>query len=260
MDALDSTATLRPEHMSELEWSSRLQLAACYRLFDYLKWAEGIYNHITVEVPGGADGAPHYLINPYGLHYAEVTASNLVKIDSDGRRIDETPYPINPAGFTIHSAIHRARQDAICVMHTHTTAGAAVTCKSTGLRFDNFYAAIVFGEIAYHEFEGVTTNDDECPRLVQSLGQSNIMILRNHGLLVCGATLPTTFQRMWFLQRACELQVACDGMSGTNQPIRDEVLKRNSDNMKPMALGQDPGKMLFDALVRRAGIRYEAIQ
>ena len=155
---------------SDEEWQARVELAACYRIFDHLGWIELIFNHITAKVPGTKD---HFLINPYGLWYNEVTASNLVKIDLDGNIIGESEWPVNPAGFVIHSAIHAARADARCVMHTHTTSGIAVACMEDGLSLDNFYGSIIGNDVAYHDFEGVTCDDDEKPRLVEAIGTKN---------------------------------------------------------------------------------------
>ena len=204
------------------ETDARRELAACYRLFDHLGWTEAIFNHITLRV-GGADGPARYLINPFGLHYAEVTAANLVCIDIDGRIVGEATYPVNPAGFVIHGAIHAARADAHCVMHVHTTAGSAVACKASGLRHDNFYSAMLWGQVGYHEYEGVTTSQEERPRLVAALGDKYYLILRNHGLLVAGPTVAEAFQRLWTLQRACEVQLASDQRhlehQGTKLPI-----------------------------------------
>ena len=196
----------RPAHIPEPEWHARLQLAACYRLFDWLGWAELIFNHITVRVAGPGD-APCYLINPFGLHYAEVTARNLLKIDVDGTVIGESAHPVNPAGFLIHSVVHRHRPDAHCVMHTHTTSGMAVACKAEGLRHDNFYSAQLHGRIAYHPFEGVTTNPDEGPRIAASLADKDVLILRNHGLLTVGPTIADAFLNMYLFETVCTIQV-----------------------------------------------------
>ena len=165
--------------MSATEQELRQQLAACYRIYDYMGWSEMIYNHITVKLPGEQE---HFLINPYGLHYKEVKASNLVKVDIQGNIVEDTPYVANPAGMVIHTAIHEARPDIQCITHTHTTAGMAVACTQEGLRSDNFYSALLHDRIAYHDFEGITVMDDEKPRLVKNLGSKNILILRNHGL------------------------------------------------------------------------------
>ena len=254
MQALDSLDQMCPEGISVAEWRLRLELAAVYRLTDFLGWAELIFNHITVRVPDSPDDAPQFLINPYGLHYAFVTARNLVKIDVNGNIIGESDYPVNPAGFTIHSAIHGARHDAQCVMHTHTTTGMAVACKQEGLRYDNFYSVLLHGQVAYHDFEGITTDLDECGRLVKSLGDKNILILRNHGLLACGNTVPEMLMNMWTVQRACDVQAASDALNGPNMPIAPEVVDQGSSRRTNQ---DNPGQMMFDGMLQRAGIRYE---
>ena len=258
MDLSKELRHARPAAMNEVEWRLRLELAACYRLFDYLKWTELIFNHITVRVPAGAGEPAQYLINPYGLNYNEVTANNLVRIDVAGNKLDGSPYPVNAAGFVIHSAIHAARDDAHCVMHTHSTAGIAVACKAAGLRHDNFYSAILAGRVGYHAFEGITTALDEQPRLVASLGRNDVLILRNHGLLAVGPHIPGAFATMWTLQRACEVQQATDAMAGGNTPIADTVLQAIPGQMKPfLTASQRSGEPQFEATLRRAGIRYE---
>ena len=161
-----------------------VQLAACYRVFDMLGWTEMIYNHITIRLPESVSGGEkQFLINPFGLHYSEVTASNLLKIDLEGNKLDDNPWPVNPAGFTVHSAIHESIADAHCVMHTHTTAGLAVACTQGGLAQNNFYSAQLHGLVAYHDFEGITIHADEAPRLLRNIGDKPAVILRNHGLL-----------------------------------------------------------------------------
>ena len=241
------------------EIAGRRELAACYRLLDQLGWAEGIFNHITVRVPSPPGAGPHYLINPFGLHYCEVTPDNLVKIDVAGRDVEKSGYRVNPAGFVIHGAIHEAREDAHCVMHVHTTAGCAVSCKESGLRDDNFYSAMLVGDVAYHDYEGVTTGLDERPRLVASLGRAAHLILRNHGLLVVGRTLPQAFRRLWTLQRACEVQLASDCGAGPNRAIAPSVLERVPGTQAAMqeAGKTDNDELLFDALVRRHGIAFQ---
>ncbi|HVL55369.1 MAG TPA: class II aldolase/adducin family protein [Burkholderiaceae bacterium] len=255
MDMHDSVIKARPANVSVEEWQARLQLAACYRLFDHLGWTEMIFNHITLRVPGPQ---PLFLINPYGLHYSEVTATNLVKIDLEGNKVDGSPHPINPAGFVIHAAIHRARPDAHCVIHTHTTAGVAVACKQAGLSFENFYGAQMYGRIAYHDFEGVTTDIDEQQRLVASFGDKEVLILRNHGLLVVGPDVPSAYYLMWSLQRACEVQLASAAIPGPNWPVRESVLQRIPQQRKAMKASTTPtGQLVFEGICRRAGIRYE---
>jgi ribulose-5-phosphate 4-epimerase/fuculose-1-phosphate aldolase len=242
--------------ISSQEQQARVQLASCYRLFDWLGWTELIFNHITVRVPGTGDGAPEYLINPFGLHYAEVTPDNLVKISIDGTVLDGSAHEVNRAGFVIHSALHAARRDAHCVMHVHTTAGCAIACKEEGLRHDNFYSAMLYEDLAYHDYEGVTTNLEEQPRLVRSLGARNHLILRNHGLLALGSTLPTAFNRLWVLQRACEIQLASDAGAGPNRVIADEILRKVPETR--VAGQSTTHQLIFDALLRRAGIHLGA--
>ena len=254
MDLSEKVMRLKPVGMMAEEWSVRLELAACYRAFDWMGWTELIYNHITARVPGAER---HYLINPYGLWYNEVTASNLVKVNIAGKAVDGSKFPVNIAGFVIHSAIHEARADAHCIIHTHSTAGSAVSCKQDGLRYDNFYSSTLYGQVAYHEFEGVTTDTAEQPRLVASLGAKPILILQNHGLLVACPGIPEAFATYWTLQRACEIQAATDAMAGDNLPITQKVLEETPARTLPFRSGPRPGGMAFDALLRRAGIRYE---
>ena len=254
MDLSEKALRLKPAGMAAEEWAVRLELAAGYRAFDWLGWTELIYNHITARVPGAER---HYLINPYGLWYNEVTASNLVKVNLAGETVDGSKYPVNRAGFVIHSAIHGARDDAHCIIHTHSTAGSAVACKKEGLRFDNFYSAVLHGQVAYHDFEGVTTDTAEQPRLVANLGTKPVLILRNHGLLVACPGIPEAFTTYWTLQRACEIQAATDAMAGDNLPLTQEVLDETPARTLPFRAGPRPGGMVFDALLRRAGIRYE---
>jgi ribulose-5-phosphate 4-epimerase/fuculose-1-phosphate aldolase len=254
MDLSEKLLRLKPAAMEGEEWVIRLELAALYRAFDWLGWTESIYNHITARVPGGER---HYLINPYGLNYNEVTATNLVKINLAGGVMDGSKYPVNVAGFVIHSAIHGAREDAHCIIHTHSTAGSAVAAKKDGLRFDNFYSAFLYGQVAYHDFEGVTTDLAEQPRLVKSLGDKSVLILRNHGLLVACPSIPEAYMVYRTLQRACEIQVATDAMRGDNLPIAQRVLDETPARVQEFRGGPRPGGLPFDALLRRAGIRLE---
>ena len=213
--------------MTEAERKARVELAAAYRIFDMLGWVEMIFNHITVRVPGPASSpeSPRFLINPFGLHYREVTASNLVLIDIEGNPVRETRWPVNNAGFVIHSAIHATIPQAHCVMHTHTTTGVAVACLQEGLSPHNFYGAMLVGRVAYHEFEGVTVEPDEKERLVRDIGDKPAVILRNHGLLAWGASVPEAFLMMWTLQRACDVQIAAS-RAGAVHPIRPEVFEQ----------------------------------
>jgi ribulose-5-phosphate 4-epimerase/fuculose-1-phosphate aldolase len=205
--------------LTEPERKARIELAACYRIFDLLGWVEMIFNHITVRVPGPE---VRFLINPFGLHYREITASSLVLIDIEGNPVRETQWPVNRAGFVIHSALHGALPHAHCVMHTHTTSGMAVACLEQGLSPDNFYGAMLHGQVAYHEFEGITVNPGEKERLLRSIGDKPAVILRNHGLLVWGPSLPEAFLMLWTLQRACDVQIAASG-AGKVHPVNSEV-------------------------------------
>jgi len=210
---------IRDLPVTEAERAARVQLAACYRIFNHLGWVEMIFNHITLRVPGPEK---LLLINPFGLHYSEITASSLVLIDIDGNPVRETKYPVNRAGFVIHSAIHAAIADAHCVMHTHTTNGMAVACQKEGLSPTNFYAAQLHGGVAYHDFEGITVEEGEKTRLVASIGAKRAVILRNHGLLAWGPSLPEAYMTLWTLQRACDVQIAASA-AGPLNPIRSEV-------------------------------------
>jgi len=211
---------LQQQHMSDTEWQARQQLAACYRIFAHMGWDELIYNHISLRVPGEDDA---FLINPFGLLYNEVTASNLVKIDIDGNKLAESPYPVNRAGFVQHSLFHRHLPDAHCVVHTHTTAGMAIASTVEGFQPTDFYSSMFAGQIAYHDFEGVTIRDEEGPRLIENLGNKRLMILRNHGLLVMAPSVAAAFQTYYFFERACAIQIATR-QAGTPLRVPDEVI------------------------------------
>ena len=249
MNAMLKPAT--PAHMHPDEWQARLQLAACYRIFAMLGWTEMIYNHITLRLPASVSGDDkHFLINPFGLHYSEVTASNLVKIDLEGRVLDGSPHPVNPAGFTVHAAIHAAIDGAHCVMHTHTTAGVAVACLQGGLSQSNFYSAQLHDMVAYHTFEGITIHAEETPRLLKSIGNKPAVILRNHGLLAWGGTLPQTFAILWTLQRACEIQMATLSM-GAAIPVPEAIAAKCTRDALQFNPNHGAGQDVFDALVRQ---------
>ncbi|MBD5653640.1 MAG: class II aldolase/adducin family protein [Candidatus Eremiobacteraeota bacterium] len=202
--ATSSAGSLRERCAAE-EWQLRVDLAACYRLVAHFGWDDMIFTHISARVPGPEH---HFLINPYGLTFDEITASSLVKVDLDGKIVSETSYAINPAGFTIHSAIHAAREDAACVLHLHTVAGVAVSAQAEGLLPLNQTAMLLGNDLAYHDYEGVALDLAERPRLVADLGTKNAMLLRNHGTLALGKTVPGAFLTMYFLERACATQVA----------------------------------------------------
>ena len=205
--------------MTEAERKARVELAAAYRIFDMLGWDQLIFNHITVRVPGPEVG---FLINPFGLHYREITASNLLLIDFEGNLLRESQWPVNRAGFVIHSALHASVPEARCIMHTHTTSGMAVACLKDGLSPHNFYGAMLHGQVAYHDFEGITVDPGEKERLVRDIGSKRAVILRNHGLLAWGPSVPEAFLTLWTLQRACDVQIAASA-AGQIHPVRPEV-------------------------------------
>lgn len=249
MNAVLKPATKPGMHPDE--WKTRLELAACYRIFAMLGWTEMIYNHITLRLPDSVTGGhKQFLINPFGLHYSEVTASNLLKIDLQGNKLDDSPWLVNPAGFTVHGAIHQNIPDAHCVMHTHTTAGLAVACSQVGLAQNNFYSAQLHGLVAYHDFEGITVHAEEAPRLLKNIGDKPVVILRNHGLLTWGKTLPLAFVRLWTLQRACEVQVATATL-GPAIPVPEQVAEKTVQDSFQWDAKFGAGQDVFDALVRQ---------
>lgn len=213
---------IRPSHCSEAEWEARIQLAATYRIFAHLGWDESIYNHISLRVP---DQENAFLFNPFGLHYNEVTASNLIKVDINGELLSPSDWPINPAGFTFHGDIHAKVPNGHCVMHVHTTPTLAVCCLEDGLSYSNFYSAQLYGKVAYHDFEGITLHPDEGERIIQSAGDKPVLMLRNHGPVVIGSTLAQAFSTMWLLNRACEVQLASTSM-GKVREIPEDVLHK----------------------------------
>ncbi len=203
MSAIEAATTGQQEWSAE-EWKVRTDLAACYRLIDHFGWTDLIYNHITARVPGEGH---HILINPYGLHYQEVKASNLVKIDLEGNKVEPSHYGVNKAGYVIHSAVHAAREDVRCVVHTHSRFGVAVSCLEEGLLPVTQGGLQFHNRLAYHDYEGIALDIDERARLVADLGDNNAMILRNHGLLTCGRNVSEAFGRMYYLEQACQVQI-----------------------------------------------------
>lgn len=232
--------------ISSGEWQARVALAALYRLVALHGWDDMIFTHISARVPD----TDHFLINPYGWFFDEITASSLVKIDGTGRKVDDDPQPINPAGFTIHSAIHAARADAHFVIHVHTDAGVAVSAQEAGLLPITQHALIVLPSLAYHDYEGIALNLDERQRIVADLGDKSLMLLRNHGTLALGPTACDAFLGLFMLERACQQQVMAQGagMAGLRhapQAARDEV-KAQMAMMGPMA-----SKLAWPGLLRK---------
>jgi ribulose-5-phosphate 4-epimerase/fuculose-1-phosphate aldolase len=213
--------------MADAEWRMRVDLAACYRLVAHYEMDDLFATHISARAPGEQD---HFLINPYGLLFSQVTASNLVKVDLDGTIVQDTPYSINPAGFVIHSAIHAARPEVKCIIHTHTIAGMAVSCLAEGLLPLSQKSMRFYNRIAYHDYEGKADDLDEQSRLVASLGLHNALILRNHGLLTCAPTVLRAFRAMLNLEKCCKLQLAAMATGAT--------LIKLSPNLMEHAAGQ----------------------
>ena len=242
-----TVASLRGQ-VSEAEWTARVELAALYRLVALHGWDDAIFTHISMRVPGPEH---HFLINPYGLFFEEMTASSLVKVDLVGNIVQDTPFFINPAGFTIHSAIHAAREDALCVMHLHTDAGVGVSAQAEGLLPISQNALLLLPSLAFHDYEGVALNLDERERLVHDLGMRPLMLLRNHGTLSCGPSAAATWMQMFFLERACAQQVAA--LSGG----RDKVLfapeaAQDEASRQAGAMGVGAvGKLAWPGLLRK---------
>ena len=223
------------EQVTEAEWKARVDLAAAYRLVALYGWDDLIFTHISARVPGGDH---HFLLNPYGMMFEEVTASSLVKIDLAGNKVMDSAYSINPAGFTIHSAVHAAREDALCVMHLHTSDGIAVSAQKSGLLPISQQAMFALASLAYHDYEGLALDDEEKPRLVADLGEKKYMILRNHGLLTLGRTAAEAFLGMFLLQRACHIQILAQSGGGELSPIEPNIIDRVASQMSAVTLGQ----------------------
>ena len=194
----------RRHQVSADEWQTRVDLAAAYRLVALFKWDDLVFTHISARVPGCED---QFLINPYGLMFEEITASSLVKIDLAGNKVENSPFPVNPAGFTIHSAVHAVRHDAQCVLHVHSINGVAVSAQKCGVLPISQQSIFVIDSLGYHDYEGVALRDDEKPRLVHDLGHNNYLMLRNHGLLTVGKTIPEAFQAMYLFETVCTIQI-----------------------------------------------------
>jgi ribulose-5-phosphate 4-epimerase/fuculose-1-phosphate aldolase len=232
---------------SEAEWQVRQDLAACYRIFDMLGWSEWIYNHISLRVPG-EEGA--FLINPYGLLYSEVCASNLVKIDIDGNTLDGSPYPVNLAGFVQHSYFHRHLDWAHAICHVHTTETMAVCSVEGGLKPTNFYAAAFAGQMGYHDFEGITVRPEEGERLLANLGGKQVLMLRNHGPVIMGRSIGEMLHLQWALQRACEIQLATQAM-GPPIVIPGDVIAVHQRDIAMASPGGGIGDAGFEAWKRQ---------
>ena len=234
------------DQVSTEEWQARVDLAAAYRLVALYGWDDLIFTHLSARVPGPEH---HFLLNPYGMLFDEVTASSLVKIDLEGNKVMESPHYINPAGFTIHSAVHEAREDALCVMHLHTRFGIAVSAQKNGLLPLSQQALICLASLAYHDYEGIALDEEEKPRLVSDFGNKVFLILRNHGLLTVGKSPADAFLAMFNLERACEIQVLAQSSSEL-QPIATPVLAKIVTQLKTVTVGLG-GQLAWPGLLRK---------
>ncbi len=247
--AAQESTVRRPvrEQVTAEEWRVRVDLAACYRLVAHFGWDDLIFTHISARVPGPED---HFLINPYGMMFHEIAASSLVKVDLDGNIVLPTDYVINPAGFTIHSAVHMARRDVNCVIHLHTRDGVGVSAQKDGLLPLSQMALTVLPSLAYHDYEGIALDLGERERLVRDLGQRSLMILRNHGTLACGPTVEDAFLRIFTLERACAIQVAA--LAGGREPVipPPEVQQLVARQVMMGATVERPAQLAWPALLR----------
>jgi ribulose-5-phosphate 4-epimerase/fuculose-1-phosphate aldolase len=233
--------------VSPEEWALRVDLAAAYRLVALYKWDDLIFTHLSARVPGPEH---HFLINPYGMLFDEITASSLVKIDLEGRTVLDNGYPVNPAGFTIHSAIHAGREDAQCVLHVHTQNGVAVSIQKGGLLPISQQSLLVLSSLGYHDYEGIAVNPEEKPRLVADIGDKTFLMLRNHGLLVASASIPEAFLAMYTFEAACAIQIKAQSGGGELIPIAQPILDGIMAQAK-MVSGGMGGKLAWPALLRR---------
>lgn len=234
-------------HVSAGEWAVRTDLAAAYRAIAMYGWDDLVFTHISARVPGGEH---HFLINPYGMMFEEITASSLVKIDLAGNKVMDSPFEINPAGFTIHSAVHEAREDAQCVIHVHTIEGVAVSCQKAGLLPLSQQSLFPLSSLAYHAYEGVALNAGEKARLVADLGDKHSMILRNHGLLTCAETVADAFLYTYILQKACEVQVLAQASGGELIPVAQPIVDGIQQASK-MVLRQSGGMIAWPGILRK---------
>ena len=232
--------------VSAEEWALRVQLAACYRLVALYGWSDLVFTHISARVPGPEH---HFLINPYGLMFDEITASSLVKVDGACNKVIDSPFPVNPAGFTIHSCIHEARHDVGCVLHTHSRAGVAVSAQKCGVLPISQQSTFVLASLAYHDYEGVALRDDEKPRLVADLGDRTFFMLRNHGLLTVGKSVPEAFLSMYTFENACRIQIDAQA-GGELVHIDPSILQGLPQVMKTVTAGQGAG-IAWPALLRK---------
>lgn len=233
--------------VSAAEWEQRVALAACYRLVAMYGWDDLIFTHISARVPGPEH---HFLINPYGMMFEEITASSLVKVDLEGRKVLDSPFEVNPAGFTIHSAIHAARDDARCVLHVHSVHGVAVSAQKDGVLPISQQSIFVLASLGYHDYEGVALNPDEKPRLVRDLGQNNFLMLRNHGLLTVAESVPEAFLLMYVFESTCMIQVRAQAGGSELLPVDPRILA-GAKAMAKEATRSMGGNLAWPGLLRK---------
>ena len=238
--------------VSAEEWQLRCDLAACYRLAALYGWSDLVFTHISARLPESVSGpgAHHFLINPYGLMFDEITASSLVKIDSQCNKLIDSPFPVNPAGFVIHSAVHEARADAACVLHTHTRAGVAVSAQAAGVLPISQQSTFVLASLAYHGYEGVAFRDDEKPRLQADLGAANFLVLRNHGLLVVAGTIADAFLSMYTFENACRIQIDAQSGGAALTPVHPLIVKGVAEALRVQTGGMG-GAFVWPSLIRK---------
>jgi ribulose-5-phosphate 4-epimerase/fuculose-1-phosphate aldolase len=235
------------DQVSPEEWQLRVDLAAAYRLVALYGWSDLVFTHISARIPGPEH---HFLINPYGLMFDEITASSLVKIDQHCNKLSDSPFPVNPAGFTIHSAVHAVREDAGCVMHTHTRAGVGVSAQKNGVLPISQQSTFVLSSLAYHDYEGVAFREEEKPRLQADLGEKNFLMLRNHGLLTVGRTIGDAFLHMYVFETTCQIQLAAQSGGAELTEVNPQILQGVAHAMKVQTGGMG-GQFVWPALIRK---------
>ena len=236
------------DKVSAEEWQTRVDLAAAYRLVALFKWDDLVFTHISARVPGRDD---EFLINPYGLMFDEITASSLVRVDVGGNKLHDSPFPVNPAGFTIHSAVHAARHDAQCVLHVHSLNGVAVSAQKGGVLPLSQQSIFVLSSLAYHDYEGVALRDDEKPRLVADLGGANFLMLRNHGLLTLGATVADAFVNMYLFETVCTIQVRALAGGRELTSVDPRIIAGARAQSREVTRGLGGGALTWPGLLRR---------
>ena len=241
MDIVSLQASVSPE-----DWQLRCDLAACYRLVASYGWSDLVFTHISARMPGPEH---RFLINPYGMLFEEITASSLIVVDQEGNKLTESPFPVNPAGFVIHSAVHAVRDDAQCVLHTHTRAGVAVSAQKSGVLPISQQSTFVLASLAYHDYEGVALRDDEKPRLQADLGSANFLMLRNHGLLTVGTSIADAFLHMYIFEATCNIQIAAQA-GGDLTRVDSQIVEGVADSTRTQTGGMG-GAFIWPAMLRK---------